>query len=215
MKCKLCSEESTEKFLVKNKSWEKNYYYCHKCKFIFAESKAVLNDQEQRRRYQMHNNKITDPVYRDYFKNFIDYAFSYIENKKRVLDFGSGPEPVLADVLKESGFKVEIYDKFFTPDNEVFNKKYEIITSTEVFEHLEYPMEFIEKLLNILEEKGYLLLMTCFYLNDIDSFSKWWYIQDPTHISFFNPKTFEYIAKKHNLEIVDHNNKNIIILRKK
>lgn len=214
MKCKLCGLNNTKEFIVKNKSWEKKYHKCLECSFISLESNLVMNDREQFIRYNMHNNKVDDPVYRNYFKKFINYAFEYAENKKKVLDFGSGPEPVLGSVLKSMGYEVSIYDKFFASNVKVLEDKYEIITATEVFEHLEYPREYFKKLINILEDNGLLILMTCFHSDDLKKFSEWWYIQDPTHISFYDMKTFNYISDEFNLEIVADNNKNIVILRK-
>ena len=41
------------------------------------------------------------------------------ENKK-VLDFGCGHGPALADILFNNGFHMDLYDPFFFPNKKVF-----------------------------------------------------------------------------------------------
>ena len=94
------------------------------------------------------------------------------------------------------------------------NKKYDLIVSTEVFEHLENPLKIFREILNSIKKNGYIVLMSAFHSNDNDEFLKWWYIRDITHIGFFNITTFEYIARELNLDIIKHNSKNIILFKK-
>jgi len=56
--------------------------------------------------------------------------------------------------------------------------------------------------------------MTQFNNFDNDEFKEWFYIRDITHHTFYNLKTFEYIAHKYNYEIIYTDNKNKIVLRK-
>ncbi|MBO8138417.1 MAG: methyltransferase domain-containing protein [Desulfotomaculum sp.] len=44
-----------------------------------------------------------------------------------------------------------------------------------------------------LAAKGILALMTLYHNNH--NFKNWWYRQDKTHICFYSPKTFSWIAK--------------------
>ena len=55
------------------------------------------------------------------------------------LDFGSGPGPALACMLRESGYEVALYDSFYEPDEAVLNDRYDFICATEVVEHLSRP----------------------------------------------------------------------------
>jgi hypothetical protein len=34
-------------------------------------------------------------------------------------------------------------------------------------------------------------------LRDEASFADWWYLRDPTHVSFYRPETFEWLARHH------------------
>lgn len=213
MKCHLCNGE-TEEFLVKNKKFEQLYYRCKNCSFIFLEEKALLKGSEELERYEMHNNSIDDPVYREYFEKFIEYSFEDLDNVENILDYGSGPEPVLASVLKEKGYKVDIYDKYFSPEKIYKDRKYDVVCSTEVIEHIYYPMEVLKELVGSVKKNGHLIIMTNFHKDSWTHFKNWWYIQDPTHTVFYSMKTFKFIEKEFKLKIIKNNGKNIIIFKK-
>lgn len=213
MKCHLC-HSATEEFIVKNRKFERPYYRCKNCSFIFVDKAAVLEKDEELARYNMHNNSIEDPRYREYFDKFIDYSFDGIVGVENILDYGSGPEPVLASVLREEGYHVDIYDKYFSPEKVFKNRKYDLITMTEVIEHIYYPLEVFEEITSALKEGGYFVIMTNFHKNSWEEFKNWWYIQDPTHIAFYNMETFRYIGEKFGFKILKNNGKNIVVFKK-
>ncbi|WP_319370976.1 class I SAM-dependent methyltransferase [uncultured Ilyobacter sp.] len=213
MKCHLCNGE-TEEFIVKNKKFEHKYYRCNSCSFIFVEEDALLKSSEELERYKMHNNSIEDPLYREYFYNFIDYAFENLGEVQNILDYGSGPEPVLASVLREKGYTVDIYDKYFSSEKVHQDREYDVVCTTEVVEHIYYPMEVLKELTECLKKGGYLIIMTNFHRDSWEHFRNWWYIQDPTHTVFYSLKTFKFIAEELNLKIMKNNGKNIIVFKK-
>ena len=88
---------------------------------------------------------------------------------------------------------MDIYDYFYAPDETVFQKRYDFITSTEVIEHLHDPMRELERLWQCLSEGGVLGLMTAFRTED---FANWYYKRDLTHIRFFTPATFAWISEQ-------------------
>jgi len=215
MKCNICKNENLHLIEVKNKSRLKKYYRCNECGFIFIGEEHLLPLEDESKRYEIHNNEITDPSYRAYFKKFIDYIEDDLDKENTILDYGSGPQPVLANVMEENGYKVDIYDKFFSRETDYLNKKYDVILSTEVFEHIYNPMETLETLLSILNKNGKLILMTAISPSTDEEFRRWWYIQDPTHVVFYNKKTFDIISKKYNLNIIKYNHKNIIVFQRR
>jgi cyclopropane fatty-acyl-phospholipid synthase-like methyltransferase len=101
---------------------------------------------------------------------------------------------LLADILAEDGFEMEIYDSFYETDKSVLSKKFDFIVSTEVVEHLSKPLEAFEKLFSMLKDNGVLAVMTQLYDDSID-FKTWYYKNDCTHICFFSMKTFDWLAK--------------------
>lgn len=154
--------------------------------------------------YNNHNNSIDDPRYVAYFKRFLDDAvIPFCGGGRKGLDFGSGPSPVLAEILeRDYGYSMDIYDLFFASDRVYEDKRYDLVTSTEVVEHLENPMDHFQLFRNLLKEDGLLAIMTQFHPKDDDEFMEWHYIRDKSHISFYTPKTMAIIGKLIGLKIV-------------
>jgi 2-polyprenyl-3-methyl-5-hydroxy-6-metoxy-1,4-benzoquinol methylase len=169
----------------------------------------------EKRQYDHHNNSLENEGYVQMFEDFIELAIApYLPNIQTALDFGSGPGPVLNELLKRRGLKVDIYDLYYSPKKVYASKSYDLITSTEVFEHLSRPLEVLELLVEHLNENTYLVLMTKFPPKEDKEFLAWWYRRDPTHISFFTPKSFEIMAEKVGLKVLKIINENIVVFQK-
>ena len=63
----------------------------------------------------------------------------------------------------------------------------------EVFEHLIDPKDVIDKLWRVLNPGGVMGIMTKL-VKDKNAFTKWHYINDPTHITFYSIATMHYIS---------------------
>ncbi len=198
--CKICGQKTLE---MLNKNSGIKYYSCRCCDFIFKDENSILPRGEELKIYNNHNNSIDDPKYVNFFKKFLNSAvFSYCSGKEG-LDFGSGPSPVLAMLLKRDfGFKMDIYDLFFAPGKIYKGKKYDLITSTEVLEHLKNPLPYFKIFRNCLKPDGLLSIMTLFQPGNKSEFFEWYYIRDMSHISFYTPKTLEIIGEKFGLKVV-------------
>ncbi|MDW7657383.1 MAG: class I SAM-dependent methyltransferase [Bacillota bacterium] len=121
----------------------------------------------------------------------------------KCLDFGSGPEPVLAELLKrEFDWSVDIYDKFYATDRVYEGNIYDLITSTEVAEHLDDPLHYFRLFKELLHQNGVLSIMTLFHPSSIEDFTNWFYINDRSHISFYTPKTMKVIADIVGLDVL-------------
>ena len=142
-----------------------------------------------------------------------DHIIPYQAAIKTALDFGCGNNPVLAALLKDKGFETDIHDKFFAPDEVYRGKKYDLITATEVLEHLTDPIVTLQLLRSLLNENGILAIMTLFHPNDEKQFIQWWYRRDQTHISFYTPNTFNYLAKILDMKQVGGDNINVCVLQ--
>lgn len=213
--CKICNSHVE---IINDEQFNTIYYCCTTCQFIFIDEDNIVSEKGELEQYKQHNNTIENVGYVNMFKEFIKRAinpFKKAVNIRKVLDFGCGPGPVLAELLKEEGFEVDVFDPFFFPEITYQNKKYDLITSTEVFEHLSDPLKTLETLNNHLNKGGILAIMTLFHPENQEEFKDWWYRRDPTHISFYTPRTFEYIAQKYEMEVVLTTGKNICVLQKK
>ncbi len=208
--CIICKSETYE---IDDKQFQIIYHRCMKCGFIFQGSKYHVSFEQERKIYEYHNNSIDDQGYVGMFNKFIDSFESFVSGKD-LLEFGSGPEPVFSEIMRRKGYLVTMFDLHYHNDESYLNKTYDVITSTEVFEHFKNPIEEMEKLVPLLRSGGVLAIMTNFPKDD-NHFLDWWYRRDETHISFYTLESFEYIGKKYGLDIVHTNNKNYMIFMKR
>ena len=199
MDCKVCGSNNLEEINIEN-----NYYYCNNCEVIFISPKKIVDQAEEKERYEGHDNNHQNDGYVKMMQDFIEKVLEAnlnLEGINDVLEFGCGPGPVLADLLKEKGINVDLYDPYFFSEKVFKEKKYDLITSTEVFEHFSDPIKEMELLTSHLKEGSYLAVMTSFH-PEPEEFEDWWYKWDPTHIVFYNEKTFSEIASIFDLEII-------------
>jgi len=209
--CKICGNDVQT---IRDQQFDMCYYYCEYCEFIFIDERGILSKEEELQQYELHENSIENEGYVNMFKRFIEKSIiPYKDNIRNGLDFGCGPGPVLAELLKREGLKVDIYDPYFAPKKVFESKRYDLITSTEVFEHLKEPIETLKLLKEHLNGKGILAIMTLFHPNNEEKFKKWWYRRDPTHISFYTPRTFRYLANKFHMDVLKIDQKNICVLQ--
>ncbi|MEA2092325.1 MAG: class I SAM-dependent methyltransferase [Campylobacterota bacterium] len=210
--CKICESNTAP---INDVKTDKIYHKCLKCEYIFLEEKFCINVTDEKKHYDNHNNNLESLGYVKMFEDLIEeFVTPEASEIKTALDFGCGEGEVLPILLERHGICCDRYDLFYFPKKVYVDKKYDLIVSTEVFEHLSEPLKVLKNLLSHLNKDGYLLLMTCFHSSDNEKFLKWFYIKDATHIGFFSIKTFEYLAKELNLKIIKHNSKNIIMLQK-
>ena len=210
MNCIICGSSRLELLNIQNK-----YYYCNDCEVIFIDPEEIVAPDQEKQRYEGHDNNHQNEGYVSMFEEFIKELIEpYIdlENINDVLDFGCGPGPVLADLLEAENLEVDLYDPYFFPENIFEDKKYDLITSTEVFEHFSDPVKEMQLLSSHLKEDSYLALMTSFHPGPKE-FEDWWYKWDPTHIVFYNLKTFEKLALDFGLEIIYTDREKYILLK--
>ena len=195
--CPLCKTTNSSKFY---KEKFREYLRCLSCDFVFVPKIYHLSDAEEKSRYDTHNNDANDHRYRHFLSQLLVPLLEKIQQKSNGLDFGSGPGPTLSLMLEECGHSVDLYDKFYANDISVFEKKYDFITATEVVEHLSEPMAEISRLIEMLNNQGYLAVMTQILTPQID-FSSWHYKNDPSHIGFFTKKSLSFLANYLNIEV--------------
>ncbi len=190
------------------------YKVCETCALIYKNTHHHIDPSKEKVHYDHHQNTMDNLGYVKMFERFIAEAIDpFIKNGKG-LEFGSGPGPVLYELLKHKGFAMDYYDPYYHPNQTVFNETYDVITSTEVFEHLSDPVYELTRLSACLKPKGILAIMTSFHPDNDETFLSWWYRRDPTHIAFYRVKTFETLIADLPLEIIHTNDKNIIVFKK-
>ncbi len=210
MKCPIC-QNMTESFTDSAK--DILYHECSVCQYIYKSPDIHPDLEQQKIRYDLHENDPEDEGYRAYFQRFLDFVLPVVGNSGgRALDFGSGESDLLAQMLSKHRYRTLSYDPIYRPDD--YKKfRYNLIVSTEVFEHLSTPLHTLKALASLLEEGGYIALQTQFRPHDREGFLDWYYRLDPTHIGFFAAKTLRYAAQKAGLRYIDDDGKNKIIFQ--
>jgi 2-polyprenyl-3-methyl-5-hydroxy-6-metoxy-1,4-benzoquinol methylase len=190
------------------------YHVCTTCDLITKAPFTHPTHEDEKTLYTHHNNSMENVGYVNMFNRFIATAVDPFITKGDGLDFGSGPGPVLYELLKQKGFNMYHFDPFFNNDTTVLQHTYDLITSTEVFEHLSDPLNTFKQLASMLNDNGILAIMTSFHPKDDTQFLSWWYRRDATHIAFYTENTFHTLLKRTKLKQIYTNHKNIIVFKK-
>lgn len=188
--CPLCHSGNT-KYYTKDKL--RSYLICNTCALVFVPENQHISDDQEKRRYDQHNNNPDDPGYRKFLSRLANPLCQRLPAGASGLDFGCGPGPALAAMLEDQGYKIAVYDKFYFPDTRVWETKYDFITATEVLEHLRCPERELDKLWRHLNPGGILGITTKLVKNKA-AFDTWHYKRDPTHVCFFSIATFHWLA---------------------
>ncbi|MDT8382443.1 MAG: class I SAM-dependent methyltransferase [Brevefilum sp.] len=196
--CPLCQFTTTTPFFSDNR---RDYLRCPQCKLIFVSRDDLLSKKEEKARYDLHQNNPEDAGYHQFLNQFAQPLLKRIgPPPQHGLDFGSGPGPVLAMILEKKGFKMSLYDPYYSPDPAVLDNSYDFVTCTETIEHFYKPDKDWRLLLSLLKPGAWLGIMTQL-VKDPQEFSGMHYIKDMTHVSFFSRHTFQYLADRDNLHL--------------
>ena len=88
-------------------------------------------------------------------------------------------------------------------DAQSLSFKFDVVTAFDVIEHMENPLIFLEFMSRLVKDNGTIIISS----GNTETLtwkiqgSRYWYCQNPEHISFINKKWCFYAAKKLNLQI--------------
>lgn len=164
---------------------------------------------EAKARYDTHHNEGDNVTYIQYQKRIFDEFIGIYMTGHKIMDFGSGEGQVMKQFIPE----LVCYDLHYYPDQTVLNTPYDSIILIEVVEHFEDPIAEFEKLIQLLNPQGRLLIQTQFYTK-MDDIPHWWYVRDVTHVSFYCMESFEWLCKQYNLKLIYTDYKSRVVLEK-
>jgi len=197
MHCPVCA--SADHRFYWEDQW-REYLRCDTCGLVFVPPSYHLSAAEEKRRYDLHENSPADEGYVRFLKKLFDPVVERLAPGAKGLDFGSGPTPVLAEMFRQAGFVMTLYDVFYAPDAAALEKTYGFITVCETAEHLHQPGRDLTRLYGLLNPGGILAVMTK-PLVPAAEFATWHYRKDETHVCFFAPQTFQWLARKWGAEL--------------
>ena len=205
--CPLC--ESNSKLFYENIEKNQKFHQCESCFGIFMDKSLILSNDEEKSRYEYHHNDVNDKGYQKFVSPITSNIFKDFNENSKGLDFGAGTGPVIAKVLKDNNYQIELYDPFFHNYPRLLEQKYDYIACCEVMEHFYHPKKEFLLLKSLLNKNGKLYCMTNIYDETIN-FDKWYYKNDVTHVFIYHKNTINWI--KENIGFKDITiNKHLII----
>lgn len=211
MPCTLCAHHATL-FHTDSKSGVQTYI-CPQCDLRFIDPAWHLDETDEKKRYETHNNDISDPRYQAFVRPALDWIRNHLPKTARGLDYGCGEGPVLAHLLYAQGYDVTLYDPYFAPNPEALKKTYDYVVAIEVVEHFYKPAEEFARLSSLIRPDGALVIMTSLYSENTD-FESWYYRRDPTHVCFYSKQTLSVICERLGFKSVDTFNDRLVCFRR-
>lgn len=193
--CTLCNSQESTVF-VEVSAQTPAYYRCAQCDLIYLNPAEHLSFSEEKQRYETHKNIPGDAGYEKFLRRLADPLLPLLTPGSKGLDFGCGPGPALAALLRAQGFEMNIYDPYFAPDKKPLEQKYDFVTCTEVVEHFNFPKKSFELLMGLVKPGGLLGVMTQTPPGDPGVFLNWHYRRDPTHLNFYSSDCVDWIVKR-------------------
>jgi len=194
--CPVCRQDRTERFCsVRDPDRIRDYWCCDVCEARFLDPDHRLGPAEERAQYDLHRNDPSDPGYRRFLSRLVDPLCAVLASEASGLDFGCGPGPALAGMMREAGHRMAMYDPAYAPDTGPLAARYDFLTCTEVVEHLHDPHAVFALFDRLVRPGGIIAVMTTFQTDDA-RFAGWHYRRDPTHVVFYRMATFGWIAER-------------------
>jgi hypothetical protein len=200
MLCLICSNSNLQIWDVAAKP-ARTYFRCESCDYLFMDPEQRLSSEQEAERYHQHRNQASEG-YIKFFEPLVgEIQRLRITGANKALDYGCGPGTLLMDLLIQKSWFVSCYDPLFLPDENVLTQTYDLVTCTEVWEHLHDPVQVFARLQTLLSSNSILAVMTSAYPSKED-FALWPYRRDMTHVGFFSESTMRIIAAKYNWQLV-------------
>ncbi|MFC5044594.1 class I SAM-dependent methyltransferase [Aquimarina hainanensis] len=189
--CPLCNTACLDIF---SKIQQKTYYNCPTCNGVFLDAIYFLSAEEEKARYELHNNDIHNIGYQKFVSPIVEDVRTHYSKQHKGLDYGSGSGPVITSLLRDSKYDITTYDPYFDPNQNALSGNYDYIVCCEVMEHFYTPFKEFNMLHSLLVPGGRLFCKTTLYQPGV-KFETWWYKNDPTHVFFYSENTLLWIQK--------------------
>lgn len=200
MDCPLCASGGARALSNPRRA----FLRCPACGFAWAAEGSRPDAAASRERYALHRNDPGDPGYAAYLSAIADAALAACPRPPRsILDWGSGPVPAMARILEGRGFGAATWDPFFAPEPVPAPASFDLVLCVEVAEHFADPAADFLAMASRLRPGGVLAVHTGLAPEDDEAFLSWWYVEDPTHVSFFSEAGLRFLARCASLRVLD------------
>lgn len=192
-KCPLCLSLEIE--MLPDSPAQMDFWGCNHCGLLFKGPTHHLLPQEERQRYLLHENSAESAGYVNFLAPVVQILEELRVPKGALgLDFGCGPSPVLAQMLAEKGYLMQVYDPYFFPELSTDLGELDFLVCTEAAEHFYEPRREVERMRSLLTPNAPVVWMTSVWRGE-QKFSEWYYIKDPSHVTIYTEKTLRWIGE--------------------
>lgn len=188
--CKLCLASAC---VPAGRNKHRAFAHCPGCGLVSVPREFWLGEDEERARYAHHDNSPSNDGYLKFLGQVADVVTELGAGRARVLDFGSGENAMLGNLLRQRGLHCVAYDPLYGKGRRALCDHYDVVVLCEVIEHLRDLRAEILSLKECLGPGGRIVVRTQCYPSVADVTS-WWYARDATHLNFFAKRTLEYAA---------------------
>jgi len=223
--CPICNNEAKHYANLK----EVVLFYCEFCNHRFTDFNSIKNKETYSVNYfsDKHSNWFNNPNTKlfDYIYKFINSNFS---NNASILDVGCGTGGFLKYISNKSKkfnltgmdyYKNEKHQdiEFLYGDilKEKLNKKYDVVISIMVIEHVLNVQEFIKRQTELCKDNGFIinvtineaafLYKTSRIVNYFNFSTPINMLYDKHHLNHFSKNSLEFLHKKNKLKIIENN----------
>jgi SAM-dependent methyltransferase len=190
-RCLICNQQAP--FFQQDK--RRAYYCCEHCGLVFAEPKSHLMLTAERQRYGRAQKASKQRQLSQFVMQLLTQLGELTGEHLQGLNFGRVLDSNSLDKIHAAGHTLNQYDPFFAANLSALQTQYDFVCSYRVFEHFKQPLQEWALLSRLVKPNGWLAISTPL-LKDLNLFTKWHYKNNPTHVSFYQHKTFEYLANQ-------------------
>lgn len=193
--CPLCQSNITSIIVEKlDKLYGRRiYWFCELCHLVFMDSRYHLLPEAEKNRYDLSEVDRGDDAYTRFLEHLAVPMIDVIPPGAVGLDYGSGPSTAMAELFNSRGFYMYSFDPYYMNQVGLLDKQYDFIVCSEVIEHFYSPRQNFDRLDKLLKKGGYLGIRTQFR-DPNEEFKTWHFHRDPTHVSFYEPYTLQWIG---------------------
>lgn len=221
--CTICLTKS--KLKIRHRNFE--IYECPKCEFIFVDPEQIGKDYLEQYKKDLSSPleyyNSTQEYDKKTFLNRLMYLKKFFPNGASLLEIGSSIGTFLI-AAKELGWKPtgvepnkKIYREFKSKHKDILmindffdekfiknhKKRYDLIYSSDVIEHVPDPVKFLVWSSKLIKKKGLIVTVT----SDFDSIlTKLLQVKPTEHLIYLNKRNIKIIYKKAGLKLLEVKN---------
>jgi hypothetical protein len=181
------------------RKYEISYFECSTCGFVQTEEPYWLEEA--------YSDSISHSDIGLLSRNLINLEFAttaialFFSRKGKFLDYGGG-YGLFVRLMRDKGFDFYLYEpnceNLFAKTFDVklpTNKKFDMLTAFEVFEHLKDPLEEVEQMLKLSPN---IFFSTTLLPKPSPKPAHWWYysLEGGQHISLYTRASLKYLAER-------------------